>query len=93
MEDIKPLTGPEKFGKILNYKRDEIINKIEHNFNIDQIDTTIDYISVIISGEYSKEVRDHVVKDYMKRGWSNVTHITSSENGERAGLTLFKFYF
>lgn len=45
----------------------------------------------IIQGEYSVEVRNEIAKKYKENGWKYVYHQTSSENGERAGLTNFKF--
>ena len=47
---------------------------------------------VIIYGEYSKEARNEASKLYKEAGWKEVEHKTSSENGERPGLTLFTFY-
>ena len=52
-----------------------------------------DRMEIVISGEYSKELRDQVAQTYINNGWSNVEHITSSENRERPGLTAMKFYF
>ena len=45
----------------------------------------------IIEGEYPLEVRNKIAKKYKENGWSFVYHRTSSENGERAGLTCFRF--
>jgi ectoine hydroxylase-related dioxygenase (phytanoyl-CoA dioxygenase family) len=52
------------------------------------------HVEAVISGEYSKTVRDKIAQKYIDEGgWSKVTHRTSSENGERGGLTAFSFYF
>ena len=45
----------------------------------------------IIEGEYSIEVRNIIANKYKDNGWDFVYHQTSSENGEMAGLTCFKF--
>ena len=49
------------------------------------------YECAIISGEYSIETRNAIGKRYKDAGWKYVYHQTSSENGERAGLTSFIF--
>lgn len=45
----------------------------------------------IIPGEYPVSVRNAIGQKYKKAGWNYVYHQTSSENGEKAGLTCFKF--
>ena len=45
----------------------------------------------ILENEYSIELRDAVAKKYKDAGWKYVYHATTSELGERAGLTCFKF--
>lgn len=45
----------------------------------------------IIDGEYSLNVRNIIANKYKENGWDFVYHQTSSENGERAGLTCFIF--
>lgn len=45
----------------------------------------------IIDGELSVSVRNELAQRYKAAGWKYVYHQTSSENGERAGLTAFKF--
>ena len=45
----------------------------------------------IIDGELSIEVRNKISQKYKDAGWDYVYHRTSSENGERPGLTSFKF--
>lgn len=45
----------------------------------------------IIEGEYPVEIRNEIAKKYKENGWEFVYHQTSSENGERPGLTCFKF--
>jgi hypothetical protein len=52
-----------------------------------------DNIFVLLEGELTKEERQKIVIAYIKAGWSKVTSQTSSENGERPGLTKFKMYY
>ena len=52
------------------------------------------FIRVCLEGEYVKQIRDAVCEKYVKEGgFYNVTSTTSGEQGERAGLTTFTFYF
>lgn len=52
-----------------------------------------DRVEIILRGSYSKEIRNSIAEKYKGVGWSDVTHNTSSENGERPGLTVFAFYY
>lgn len=45
----------------------------------------------ILTKEYPKSVRDEIARKYRDSGWNFVGHRTSSENGERPGLTEFRF--
>lgn len=45
----------------------------------------------ILYNEYAVMLRDAIAKRYLKAGWNYVYHCTSSENGERPGLTSFSF--
>lgn len=45
----------------------------------------------ILYNEYAVVLRDAIAKRYLKAGWNYVYHGTSSENGERPGLTSFSF--
>lgn len=71
------------------------------NVNIEAIIVDIDteikrnhgempYESAILTKEYPKSVRDEIARRYREAGWKYITHHTSSENGERPGLTEFK---
>lgn len=50
-----------------------------------------DYEFAHIYEEPSFELRDSVAKKYKEAGWKYVYHRTSSENGERPGITSFIF--
>ena len=49
-------------------------------------------IHIILDKEYPMVVRNVIAESYRQAGWRKVTHRTSSENGERPGLTGFTFY-
>ena len=82
------VTGPDKFKgeKGLN-KVSELIGKIEQALK--DMPQLYDWVEVVVTDEYSKEIRAEVAKEYLEAGWSIVYHQTSSENGERPGLTAF----
>ena len=46
-----------------------------------------DHYHVVITGEYPREVCDQVQSIYKEAGWAKTLCKTSSENGERPGLT------
>ena len=48
------------------------------------------YENAILLKEYPVSVRDEIARRYLEAGWKYVIHRTSSENGERPGLTHFK---
>jgi len=50
-------------------------------------------VTIVVSREFIPQLRDMVAKKYVEAGWAAVRHRTSSENGERPGLTQFIFYF
>jgi hypothetical protein len=89
---MKDLTTPKKY-KTSEDLKDKVITLIEKEFDNDSDMNYGSHVHIVIRDEYPTEVRDEVVEDYMKRGWSDVKHQTSTENGERGGLTGFKFYF
>jgi hypothetical protein len=45
----------------------------------------------ILTKEYPKSIRDEIAQKYRDVGWNFVEHRTSSESGERPGLTEFRF--
>lgn len=81
--------------------KNDLINMEIENTNFEELEKAIDdsirsyhgwypWEEAIIQGEYSVEVRNIMGKKYKDAGWKHVYHQTSSENGERAGLTAFK---
>jgi hypothetical protein len=66
-------------------KLDEALLKFEQKFN--QQEKGQNYYHIVISGEYDRKVLDEVARLYESAGWSVKACRTSSENGERGGLT------
>lgn len=50
------------------------------------------YYHVVIVGEYNREVCVAVQREYIANGWSKAICKTSSENGERGGLTGLQLF-
>lgn len=73
----------------------DIIDKIDHELLKDHNISKYAHngkICIILDEEYPVIVRDLIAEKYREAGWKKVTHQTSSENGERPGLTDFTFY-
>ena len=66
-----------------------VINELNNSTTLDWYNN---YYIVIIQSEYSKKSRDYVVDEFKKVGWKKIEHKTSSEKGEKPGLTSFIFY-
>jgi len=66
-------------------KVEELVNKFEKEFSKEKKDQY--YYHLVVVGEYNRAACDEVEKIYSKAGWLNVKCITSSENGEKPGLT------
>ena len=66
-------------------KLQELIAKFEIVFEEDQKD--MNHYHLVVYGEYNRDTCDKVVNIYSEAGWRNVKCRTSSESGERPGLT------
>lgn len=78
------ITTPEEMegtDKLL----EEAILKFENDFKREKKGSN--YYHLLIIGEYNRKVCDKVQEYYTLAGWKNVVCKTSSENGERGGLT------
>ena len=51
-----------------------------------------DSYSIVVCGEYPKHICNKVEKVYKESGWRSAVCKTSSENGERPGLTGLRLY-
>lgn len=74
----------------------------DYNVNYNKLEEEIDdsiksfhgwykWEEAIIDGEYPINVRNTIGQKYKEAGWNYVYHITSSEHGDRPGLTRFIF--
>jgi hypothetical protein len=66
-------------------KLEEAVSKFEAQLAKDEKDLV--YYHLVIVGEYNRQTCDEIEKIYRKGGWAKVKCKTSSENGERGGLT------
>lgn len=66
-------------------KIEEAVSKFEEQFAKHEKD--LQYYHLVILGEYNRQTCDEIERIYTEAGWSNVQCRTSSENGERGGLT------
>ena len=64
---------------------EEAISKFEEELRNDDKDEN--YYHLVIIGEYNREVCDEIQKLYLEAGWAKTICKTSSEKGERGGLT------
>lgn len=67
-------------------KVDELIEKFNKKLK-EEPSISNTYHHIVISGEHPRIILDRVKEEYEKAGWSEVECKTSSENGERSGLT------
>jgi predicted rRNA methylase YqxC with S4 and FtsJ domains len=78
------ITRPEQMTAGTS-KVEEAVSKFEEQFAKDQKD--LEYYHLVIVGEYNRQTCDEIEKIYSEGGWAKVKCKTSSENGERGGLT------
>jgi hypothetical protein len=71
-------------------KLETVLAKFEDEFSKQEKDQ--DYYHLVIIGEYPRSLLNEVETTYYSAGWSNVVCNTSSENGERGGLTGLRLW-
>ena len=81
------VTTPES---MTSYDANDVVAKFEKQFKKEKKDQ--EYYHLVISGEYPRYILDRIQKIYKNAGWKDVVCHTSSENGERAGLTGLQLY-
>ena len=64
---------------------DSVVQLFEKEF--ETMDDYANVYNIIIGGEYHRSILDAIEEIYTDAGWKNVKCITSSEKGERPGLT------
>jgi hypothetical protein len=78
------ITRPEQMTAGTS-KVEEAVSKFEAEFTKDEKD--LEYYHLVIEGEYNRQTCDEIEKIYSEGEWVKVKCRTSSENGERGGLT------
>ena len=71
-------------------KVEEAVSKFEEQFTKEEKDRQ--YYHLVVVGEYNRQTCDEIERIYSEAGWSKVKCKTSSENGERGGLTGLQLY-
>ena len=69
---------------------DTVIEKFEEE--LQKVSKGHDYYHVVITGEYPRNVLNKIQRIYLDAGWRAVDCKTSTENGERGGLTGLQLY-
>ena len=69
----------------------EIVEKIDEKLRFAGECRNSEWFDVILPNEYREDLRNSVAKEYIDAGWDMVVHQTSTENGERPGITYFAF--
>lgn len=70
---------------------EDVIAKIDELILKESKNPSYEWLDIIYSGELSKETRNEIAVRYIQAGWDTVCHRTSSESGERPGLTRIIF--
>jgi predicted rRNA methylase YqxC with S4 and FtsJ domains len=83
------ITSPQEMTSGTS-KVEEAVSKFEEQFAKDEKDQQ--HYHLVIVGEYNRQTCDEVEKIYSQAGWQKVKCRTSSENGERGGLTGLQLY-
>lgn len=78
------ITKPEQMTSGTS-KVEEAVSKFEAQMLKEDKDEQ--YYHLVIVGEYNRQTCDEIEKIYSDGGWDKVKCRTSSENGERGGLT------
>lgn len=81
------MLGPKDLNSV-KYDMDKIISEIDASLKV--FHKWYPWDSAILDYELPVEVRNELAIKYLN-GWKYIYHITTSENGERAGLTAFHF--
>lgn len=83
------ITTPKEMGSGTS-KVAEALSKFEEQFSKEEKDQ--EYYHLVIIGEYNRATCDRIEEIYTEAGWVSVICRTSSENGERGGLTGLQLY-
>ena len=90
MKDTNAMSPQNYLDKQVAIKKASVVEKINEALNDHAADPLyVEWVEVIIDGDYSTTVRNEAAKDFIRAGWKKIYHRTSAENGERPGLTRF----
>lgn len=83
------MLGPNEMKEItrMDYDIDGLIYKMDKSLK--NFHGWYPWESALLDEELPFEIRNEIAIKYLKVGWIYVYHITTSENGECAGLTSF----
>lgn len=84
------VTTPEKMSIDNSELLEELIKLFEEQLK--ESEKGRDSYSIVVYGEYPKPICNRVEEIYMEAGWKSAICKTSSENGERPGLTGLRLY-
>lgn len=79
------VTSPKDMNTTTTESVRQVVEKFE--LKLSKQDKSESYYHLVISGEYNRATLDEVEKIYKDAGWIGVRCKTSTENGERGGLT------
>ena len=82
------VTNPKDMIEPINVE--EVIKAFEQQFLEEEKGKK--YYHLIVDEEYSRNLCDEIERIYTEAGWSKVVCKTSSESGERPGLTGLQLY-
>ena len=83
------VTTPQEMAPDLS-QLEKAVKTFEEKFKTEIKGLT--YYHLVLEGELNRETCVEVRALYLKAGWKNVICKTSSENGERGGLTGLQLY-
>lgn len=83
------ITSPEQMTAGIS-KVEEAVSKFEEQFT--EVEKDLEYYHLVIHGEYNRQTCDEIEKIYSGVGWKKVKCKTSTENGERGGLTALQLW-
>ena len=81
----KKVTTPKDMNTTTTNSVKQVVEKFE--LKLSKQDKGNSYYHLVITGEYNRATLDEVEKIYKDAGWIGVKCKTSTENGERGGLT------
>lgn len=79
------VTSPDEMKDTSDVLVEELISKFEKKLKKEDKDE--EYYHLVILGEYDRKVYDQIEETYRNAGWDKVVCKSSTETGEKPGLT------